>query len=579
MSWVNGVHRAAAAVVVCAFAGLAMGQVTYTAVIAPGQPAPGTTLFFSSPQNPTCASNGRLAVYSFLEGAGVNPGFNNAGFWAGGAGSLSLRAWLGSTIGGGGLNFSGIEPGTLTQNRAGAVVFAGFVNSSFSNDRCVFHGVGGVATIAAREGDLAPDTGGAVYSSFLTQQPNECALNDAGRLAFLAFLSGAGVTSSNNIGLFAGDAATGTYSLVARRGEPAPGTGGATINSLNGPAMNSSGTIAFYAFHTNIPPSGPTTGLYTRSPGGALQAALLQNDPAPGFPAGFRFSNIGSGATPSINDAGQILITGTAFNGASNWGAWRGTPGALLLIARDFDAAPGAPAGATFQNFSTSFLTRNGTVLLYANLFNSPMPAGMWISIPGQALRKVVLSGEQAADLPAGIVYLGFNASQTANAPGYTINNRGESLFLASLNYLVGSTPANGLFAGRAGRVRKVAASGDVLAVSPGVFRTVQTVFAFTGSSPDTGRQTSINDRGEVAFSCTLVGGGGATFIARLPHPCPGDANADDMIGFADLNAVIGAFNTVLGGPGFDANADFDQDDDVDFGDLNAVLTGFNSGC
>lgn len=60
---------------------------------------------------------------------------------------------------------------------------------------------------------------------------------------------------------------------------------------------------------------------------------------------------------------------------------------------------------------------------------------------------------------------------------------------------------------------------------------------------------------------------------------CPGDADGDGFIGFSDLNAVISAFNTSSGDPGYNAATDFDGDGDVDFGDLNVVLSAFNTEC
>ncbi len=64
---------------------------------------------------------------------------------------------------------------------------------------------------------------------------------------------------------------------------------------------------------------------------------------------------------------------------------------------------------------------------------------------------------------------------------------------------------------------------------------------------------------------------------AEQPNPpCPGDTNGDGVVNFADLNAVIGAFNTVSGDAAYSAAADLDQDGDVDFADLNTVLSGFN---
>lgn len=65
----------------------------------------------------------------------------------------------------------------------------------------------------------------------------------------------------------------------------------------------------------------------------------------------------------------------------------------------------------------------------------------------------------------------------------------------------------------------------------------------------------------------------------RVVAPCPGDANGDQVVGFADLNIVVSAFNTESGDPGYDAAADFDGDGDVDFADLNEVLSAFNTEC
>lgn len=82
----------------------------------------------------------------------------------------------------------------------------------------------------------------------------------------------------------------------------------------------------------------------------------------------------------------------------------------------------------------------------------------------------------------------------------------------------------------------------------------------------------------------SAIGPRGVTINLNLSEidagqPCPGDVNGDGFIGFADLNAVVSAFNTSSGEPGYNAAADIDDDGDVDFGDLNVVLSGFNTEC
>jgi hypothetical protein len=59
--------------------------------------------------------------------------------------------------------------------------------------------------------------------------------------------------------------------------------------------------------------------------------------------------------------------------------------------------------------------------------------------------------------------------------------------------------------------------------------------------------------------------------------PCPADANGDNIVNFADLNAVLSSFGAT-GAPG-SLPADFNADGVVNFADLNAVLADFGATC
>jgi hypothetical protein len=85
---------------------------------------------------------------------------------------------------------------------------------SGANNTAVYAGSFAAPQLAVREGDAAPGTPpGVTYSGF-----NIPALNDAGQLAYLADLTGAGVTTDSNQGLFAFDPALGDL-LIAREGD------------------------------------------------------------------------------------------------------------------------------------------------------------------------------------------------------------------------------------------------------------------------------------------------------------------------------------------------------------------------
>ncbi len=59
------------------------------------------------------------------------------------------------------------------------------------------------------------------------------------------------------------------------------------------------------------------------------------------------------------------------------------------------------------------------------------------------------------------------------------------------------------------------------------------------------------------------------------PSACAEDVDGDDDVDFADLNTLLGEFNT----SGADLMADIDCDGDVDFADLNRLLSVFNTAC
>lgn len=63
--------------------------------------------------------------------------------------------------------------------------------------------------------------------------------------------------------------------------------------------------------------------------------------------------------------------------------------------------------------------------------------------------------------------------------------------------------------------------------------------------------------------------------FAPPPAPCPGDANGDRRVDFADLNVVLSQFGQV--GPML--SGDLNGDGRVDFADLNQVLSNFGANC
>ena len=175
-------------------------------------------------------------------------------------------------------------------------------------------------------------------------------LNDAGQTAFRADLTGSGVDSTNNQGVWS--EGSGSLSLVARTGSQAPGApGGVNFRidpafELFSPVLNSAGQTAFYGGLTD-----GNVGLWSEG-SGSLTLVARSGIQAPGTPAGVNLS-FSAGLSPfhldwpKLNDAGQTAfvgaLTGAGVTSTNNWGVWSNGSGSLELVARAGDQAPGTP--------------------------------------------------------------------------------------------------------------------------------------------------------------------------------------------------------------------------------------------
>jgi uncharacterized repeat protein (TIGR01451 family) len=128
-------------------------------------------------------------------------------------------------------------------NDSGAVAFVGKWSAPGGSGSGIF--VDG--SLVAAAGEAAPDLPGAVLKSF-----KDPALNADGRVAFLAKLSGSGITSANATSLFSD--ASGTLQLVAQHGVSAPGLAGAILKTIT--AFTLDGSDVFFTAALSVGPGG-----------------------------------------------------------------------------------------------------------------------------------------------------------------------------------------------------------------------------------------------------------------------------------------------------------------------------------
>ncbi len=247
---------------------------------------------------------------------------------------------------GAGIVFSAIDLGVGFPfiNNAGQVAFTAFVAGpgvAAANDKTIWVGSPGALSLVAREGDAAPGLPGLTIADLFDNFSP--ALNAGGRVAFRAFLAGPGVTAPTDQAMWTGS--PGALSLMAREGAFAPGPwipGFMTFASFDPPLLNNADQVCFFGT-TNNTTDPRDRGIWFGAPG-FLTTAVFEQDPAPGTGPDITFLDY-VGASVRLNGPGQIAfmatIIGPGVVGTNNQGLWAGTPGSVHLMAREGNSAPG----------------------------------------------------------------------------------------------------------------------------------------------------------------------------------------------------------------------------------------------
>ncbi len=316
-------------------------------VAIPGQPAPGTPegVVFAGVGTvmPVLSGTGRTAVRAGLSGPGVD-GSNGGGIWAGPADGLELVARAGDQAPGlpNGVLFS-FFPTDPVINDAGQTAFTSNLTGAgvnSSKDWSLFSEGSGALALLAREGNQAAGAPVGVAYVMLAAP----IISSSGQTACWGLLSGPGVDSSNDRGLWSG---AGSLALIAREGSQAPDTPeGVVFNVIDDPAMNAAGHAAFSA--SLVGPgvgSSNNRGLWAQDASGVLTLIARKGDSLEVAPGDFRTIGGGSpslrlvgrsggqdGRPTGLNDAGQLAVHVSFTNNSSGilvFGAEPLTPGDL----------------------------------------------------------------------------------------------------------------------------------------------------------------------------------------------------------------------------------------------------------
>jgi hypothetical protein len=335
----------------------------------------------------------------------------------------------------------------------------------------------GQTSLVARSGatamDQEPDVTFAAQT-FGSPFADRSVVTSGGRTVFNGFLDGPSISPDNGMGIWTFDR-SGGLQLVVRAGDVAMGDGRAFVSFPEPPAVNDRGDVTFLAFVRN----------------GAEQ---------------------GLAATAQAGDFDVSV------------GIWTKRDGILsprLLVGDD---PPGVEQQATFTDFDRPLSNGDGDLAILAAIdgpgINEEDAIGIWSNglDPDDELRLVARGGMPAPGAPQDVVF------HTFLEPA--LNNAGQVAFMAGLaGPHVSDAEGNvlGLWGqDRAGRLRLVARTGDLMEVAPGDVRQIGAIVFASGSGGQDGWPRGLNDHGQVAFRARFTDGTSAVLLSSaltVPEP------------------------------------------------------------
>ncbi|MBL8277182.1 MAG: PEP-CTERM sorting domain-containing protein [Pelomonas sp.] len=320
------------------------GLVARTGTAAPGA---GSGASFAGFSSLTLSDAGQVAYLGDLTGAAVTTA-NNAGIWR--DGTLIVRK--GHAAGGtsAGVTFASLIAPQI--NASGQVVFSARLTGAgvtAANDGGVWRG----NDLIARNGDAAPGAGSGVsFAGFFRPR-----MGDDGTVVYGALLTGTGVSSTNDRGLWRGT------SLIAREDTPFVDNSAVVMSSLGDDyQVNARGQVS-YQHKLRVPGLSGDSGSVIM-----LGNTVVAKTGASGSPAAGEFFVALS--NHQLNAAGQVAFSGTLGGLSSDSGIWRNE----TQIARTGTAAPGGGT-ASFSSLSAPQLNAAGAVAFTARLSGAGLAA------------------------------------------------------------------------------------------------------------------------------------------------------------------------------------------------------------
>jgi hypothetical protein len=337
----------------------------------------------------------------------------------------------------------------------------------------------------------------------------------SGRVYIEGDIAGPGVTSSNNKCHWVD--ASGAVTLIVREGDPTPASAGLPAGTVFGQVIRGSFAGGRSAFAATLSGGGTTTSndrSLWRFSGGALQL-IGREGQSSGIVSGAMWTEF---SDPFITESGLVcFMAGVSGDPTQGTVLVRGTPGNLVLLAREGAAATGAGSGVTFSlNLVTQFngqamaMNGAGDVLFPSGLAGSGVATDENVGLflrSGSTTTLVNREGDRTDGFPQIAPFFGEPRNPKMGASGtlaWSTEVRDSVLVSAASDTRVFRRVGN------AGSVEAVLLEGAQVPDSP-----AGTLFD-DATSADYFPEVAMNSAGDVMIGCDTSGPAGSTITRAL---------------------------------------------------------------
>ncbi|MBI2927873.1 MAG: hypothetical protein HYY24_19460 [Verrucomicrobia bacterium] len=418
----------------------ALADVTFKVVAQVGQPAPAGGAFLGPNVNgrfvPVLNADGKVAFTGLADLGSLDV---IGGIWHGPPGGLARFVATGEPApGASGTTFVALDPGQCCTQQGlvllsrSAIVFAARLAGDLVTAPDNDYGIWGGPPGGLRLLARRGDPAPGSDGTFGRGFSFFPALNAVDQVAFNADLGPFNRPGLDDDRLYFG--AVNNVSSVLADGNPAP-RGGPLINFANPRFqrvfLNDVGQVLLQADLAAGDPPVQSTTFVTGNPGSLREVARL-GDALPGGGTLVAEGGAGSLGEVDFNNAGQVVLTAFASQDLKQSGVWL-WDGSLTTLARTGDRAPGTPEGVVFDEFKEAAINATGQVVFRAKLTGPGVTA---VNNAGLwmgtpgTLRPVALEGQPAPGTTN--QFRDFDAGDTAR-PFYRINSGGQIAFRAAI--------------------------------------------------------------------------------------------------------------------------------------------------